>query len=145
MTLYCSILLLQNGAWNGLMAALLGKKFDMVLTSLKINAERESVVDFTAPFLVCREILQSSTTDMPDMFTFCFQESGTAIVVAKRTGIISPTAFLEPFSISSWLITAFVAVQLSALMIFLFEWISPAGYNMKVDIQYLSYHIISYQ
>ena len=42
---------LQNGAWNGLMAALLGKKFDMVLTSLKINAERESVVDFTAPFL----------------------------------------------------------------------------------------------
>ena len=132
MTLYCSILL-QNGAWNGLMAALLGKKFDMVLTSLKINAERESVVDFTAPFLVCREILQSS---VPDMFTFCFQESGTAIVVAKRTGIISPTAFLEPFSISSWLITAFVAVQLSALMIFLFEWISPAGYNMKVDIHY---------
>ena len=37
------------------MAALLGKKFDMVLTSLKINAERESVVDFTAPFLVCAE------------------------------------------------------------------------------------------
>ena len=43
--------LIQNGKWNGLMAALVGKKFDMVLTSLKINAERESVVDFTAPFL----------------------------------------------------------------------------------------------
>ena len=42
---------LQNGKWNGLMGALVGKKFDMVLTSLKINAERESVVDFTAPFL----------------------------------------------------------------------------------------------
>ncbi len=33
------------------MAELIAKKFDMVLTSLKINAERESVVDFTAPFL----------------------------------------------------------------------------------------------
>ena len=54
------------------MGELVAKKFDMVLTSLKVNAEREAAVDFTSPFL----------------------ESGTTILVAKRTGIISPTAFL---------------------------------------------------
>lgn len=54
------------------MGELVAKKYDMVLTALKVNSEREAAVDFTAPFL----------------------ESGTSILVAKRTGIISPTAFL---------------------------------------------------
>lgn len=62
----------QNGKWTGLPGAIINGKADMIMTSIKINSEREEVLDFTVPFL----------------------DTGIAIVVAKRTGIISPTAFL---------------------------------------------------
>ncbi|EFX77934.1 hypothetical protein DAPPUDRAFT_105549 [Daphnia pulex] len=113
----------QNGRWNGLMGALANRRVDMVMTSLTVNAEREHVADFKIPFM----------------------EAGIAILVAKRTGIISPTAFLVRccFSVGPHRAVRYGILasrrrrchsSIAALAIFLFKWLSPSGYNMQASV-----------
>lgn len=96
--------------WNGLIGELTNRRVDVALASLMINSEREAVVDFSVPFM----------------------DSGIAIMTSKRTGIISPTAFLEPFDASLWFLVCVVGIQVYSLFIFFFEWLSPLGFDMKV-------------
>lgn len=62
----------QESGWNGLVRDLIDHRADMCITSLKLNSERARDIDFSIPFL----------------------ETGIAIVVKIRSGVLSPTAFL---------------------------------------------------
>ncbi|PAV57514.1 hypothetical protein WR25_23636 isoform C [Diploscapter pachys] len=100
---------IKEQGWNGLIADLMNNKADMCATSLKLNSERAKDIDFSLPFL----------------------DTGIAIIVKIRSGVLSPTAFLEPFEYSTWVIIMLVCIQGAALSIFIFEWASPYSFNMQ--------------
>lgn len=108
-----------NGTWNGLVKDIMTGKADIAMTSLKITEERSQAIDFTVPF----------------------KETGIAIIVAKRPGSISATAFLsnlyflvifklsfffyfkEPYDYIIWMLILLVAIHSVAISVFLFDWI----------------------
>lgn len=41
--------------------------------------------------------------------------------------------FSEPFDTASWMLVGIVAIHAATIMILFFEWLSPSGFNMKVN------------
>ena len=72
MLLNCDTSLQKMRQWNGLVKSILDGDADMAITALQITPDRNSVIDFSVPFL----------------------ETGISILVAVRDGVISPMAFL---------------------------------------------------
>ncbi|KAI6213271.1 Glutamate receptor ionotropic, NMDA 2B [Aphelenchoides besseyi] len=98
-----------NG-WNGLIHDLVSHKADLSATSLKMNSERARDISFTVPFL----------------------ETGIGTIVKIRSGVLSTTAFLEPFDLAVWLLVIFVIIHVAAITIFVFEFVSPRSFNRNL-------------
>uniref|UniRef100_A0AAF5D3Z3 Uncharacterized protein n=1 Tax=Strongyloides stercoralis TaxID=6248 RepID=A0AAF5D3Z3_STRER len=99
----------DGNKWNGIPAELINESADMAVAPLKLNSERARDIDFSVPFM----------------------DTGISMIVKIRSGVLSATAFLEPFEYSTWAIILFVAIQVAAFAIFLFEWVSPYSFNMR--------------
>ncbi|CAK9290348.1 unnamed protein product [Gordionus sp. m RMFG-2023] len=98
----------EKGKSNILVDSLLEEKTEMAI-GLTITSQNSEIIDFSIPFL----------------------ETGIAIVVSLRTGSISPIAFLEPFDYVTWIMILLICIHAAAFSIFLYEYISPMGFDMK--------------
>ncbi|XP_078692483.1 glutamate receptor ionotropic, NMDA 2B-like isoform X2 [Branchiostoma floridae x Branchiostoma belcheri] len=99
----------QRGRWNGMVQDLIQGKAHLAMSSLKTTEERMAAVDFSVPFL----------------------ETGYKLMVLKRPGSVSPTAFLEPFDWTFWLMMSIGFVVISALAVFFFDWIQIHGFSLQ--------------
>ncbi|XP_035889996.1 glutamate receptor ionotropic, NMDA 2C isoform X2 [Phyllostomus discolor] len=86
------------------------KRADMAIGSLTINEERSETVDFSVPFV----------------------ETGISVMVARSNGTVSPSAFLEPYSPSVWVMMFVMCLTVVAVTVFTFEYFSPVSYNQNL-------------
>uniref|UniRef100_A0A8C9TWC7 Glutamate receptor n=1 Tax=Scleropages formosus TaxID=113540 RepID=A0A8C9TWC7_SCLFO len=99
-----------NNVWNGMVGEVVYKKAVMAVGSLTINEERSEVIDFSVPFV----------------------ETGISVMVSRSNGTVSPSAFLEPFSASVWVMMFVMLLIVTAIAVFMFEYISPLGFNRNL-------------
>ncbi|XP_029433099.1 glutamate receptor ionotropic, NMDA 2A isoform X2 [Rhinatrema bivittatum] len=99
-----------KNVWNGMIGEVVYKRAVMAVGSLTINEERSEAVDFSVPFV----------------------ETGISVMVSRSNGTVSPSAFLEPFSASVWVMMFVMLLIVSAMAVFIFEYFSPVGYNRNL-------------
>nr|XP_006814673.1 PREDICTED: glutamate receptor ionotropic, NMDA 2B-like [Saccoglossus kowalevskii] len=100
----------DNGSWNGIVKDLIEGKADAAVAAVKMSTERYKVIDFSVPFM----------------------DVGVAVLVPKSSGVVLPHAFLAPFDIAIWVIVLVVTLNVAAVSVFVFEFVSPTGYNRKI-------------
>uniref|UniRef100_A0A671WZJ5 Glutamate receptor n=1 Tax=Sparus aurata TaxID=8175 RepID=A0A671WZJ5_SPAAU len=99
-----------HGTWNGMIGEVVYRRADMAIGSLTINEERSEIIDFSVPFV----------------------ETGISVMVARSNGTVSPSAFLEPYSPAVWVMMFVMCLTVVAVTVFVFEYLSPVGYNRSL-------------
>ncbi|XP_077981410.1 glutamate receptor ionotropic, NMDA 3B-like [Glandiceps talaboti] len=97
-----------EGKWNGMVGDLLQSTADIAISSFSITAERSKVIDFTSPFF----------------------HSGFSTLVAKTQVEPQLDSFLAPLEWTVWILV-FVTVNIVAIAITVFEWMSPYGLHPR--------------
>ncbi|XP_060534691.1 glutamate receptor ionotropic, kainate 2-like isoform X2 [Cylas formicarius] len=109
---------LETGEWNGIVRQLMDKKADLAVGSMTINYARESVIDFTKPFMnLGISILFKVPTDKESAFF----------------------TFFDPLGLHIWLSTlgAFFMAGFTTYAIGRFtpcEWVNPTPWRRRVRL-----------
>ncbi|XP_039277723.1 glutamate receptor ionotropic, kainate 2 isoform X8 [Nilaparvata lugens] len=108
----------ETGEWNGIVRQLMDKKADLAVGSMTINYARESVIDFTKPFM----------------------NLGISILFKVPTS--APTrlfSFMNPLAVEIWLyvLAAYVLVSITMFIVARFspyEWHNPHPCELENDL-----------
>ncbi|XP_075217627.1 glutamate receptor ionotropic, kainate 2-like isoform X10 [Lycorma delicatula] len=117
----------DTGEWNGIVRQLMDKKADLAVGSMTINYARESVIDFTKPFMnLGISILFKVPTDKESRFF----------------------TFLDPLALEIWLLAlvAFITVCLCLYAISRFspyEWYNPRPWKTKQSAELVNTFTLS--
>lgn len=117
---------LVNGEWNGMIRELLHRRADMAIADLTITHQRQSVVDFTVPFM----------------------NLGISIMSKKSKNQVTEDvfSFLRPFSIDLWLhlVTAIIGMTILLYVISRlspYEWVTSHSFNEEDGEEDTSYEL----
>ncbi|RMX49451.1 hypothetical protein pdam_00013352 [Pocillopora damicornis] len=98
----------DNGTWNGIIGELLYKNADMAVADLTITEHRETVVDFTVPYMYYTEemLLKKTSSD----------------------GKVDLLQFMHPFDNYVWFATL-TSLFIISIAVFVINYFSPYGYK----------------
>lgn len=96
----------RSSKWDGIIADLRSGAAHLSFAPLSVTSGRSQVIDFSIPYFF----------------------SGLSILEVTKNDDVPLLAFLKPFSPDLW-IGIFVSLNLTALAVAIYEWLSPFGLN----------------